>query len=524
MEIVIRNALKSAVLNNSRVLTDPAFLDRVASDCSILTVIGKGSHIASNSLLLVSPDAIDEALPYLIEKQIPAVAIPIIAAFPEIDRGLVEFCNQHQINVIELSGEYPYSKIIEYFSNHIYIERIGEFLSIEELSKKFSYCICRDGFKNILSLVYKYLGRPAAIAVSTTVYAVGDPKLMQSIVNLDAESKYLSESKRFQVNKDASLQFHYCHEITQDNSPGSQHWLRRTFNNPYYRFFIAEGDAPFSGTDLQILYFAITACALQIHIHEQDFINQMQASRLLFKQLISESIEPAEVENFGWNLGSKNTVAIAYAPVSFRQMQHFQEVLCSELKLRNLISNIPMIKLGKRLAVIFSDITSEETASSVLEATMNTLKITEYQIGISDMLENSNIGTAYRQAETALRFATLFAGTQMRFYTKMGVASLLMQLPRNELENYYLRSLSPILELDPEKRNDLLSTLECYLNLNCNVTTVAGKTHLHANTIRYRMQRVQELLNVDIKDINVLIDLQTALIAKRIAETLYVKP
>ena len=524
MEIVIRNALKSVVLKNSKVLTDPAFLDRTASGCSILTV-GKGyQFVGSNSLLLLPPEAICEALPYLTEMQIPAVAIPITAAFPEIDRGLIEFCSQNQISVIELSGEYAYSKIIEYFSNHIYVERIGEFLSIEELSNKFAYCICRDGFKNILSLVYKYLGRSAAITVSTTLYAVGDLKLMQSIINLDTEAKYLSESKRFQVNKDASFQFHYCHGTMQDSSLGSQHWLLKTFNNIYYRFFTAEGDVPFSDTDLQILYYAITACALQIHIHEQDFINQMQAAKLLFKQLISESIEPAETENFGWNLGSKNTVAIAYAPVSFRQMQHFQEVLRGELKLRNLISNIPIIKLGKRLAVIFSDIICEETASSVLESTMNILKITEYQIGISDMLENSNIGTAYRQAETALQFATLFMGTQIRLYTKMGVSSLLMQLPRNELENYYLRSLSPILALDAEKRNDLLSTMECFFDLNCNVAIVASRTHMHANTIRYRMQRVQELLHVDIKEINDLINLQTALSAKRIVEKLYDRP
>lgn len=65
-------------------------------------------------------------------------------------------------------------------------------------------------------------------------------------------------------------------------------------------------------------------------------------------------------------------------------------------------------------------------------------------------------------------------------------------------EKLYRKYIGDLLKEDDGR--ELLETLRTYLNCNLNVSSTAKKMFLHNNTIRYRINKIEELLNINLKD------------------------
>jgi PucR family transcriptional regulator, purine catabolism regulatory protein len=79
-------------------------------------------------------------------------------------------------------------------------------------------------------------------------------------------------------------------------------------------------------------------------------------------------------------------------------------------------------------------------------------------------------------------------------FAELGVARLLVGKSRRELSGFIEDMLGPLLRYDAEKGTDLLGTLEGYLKSGCVIRDTAERMHLHYNTVRYRIERINDLL------------------------------
>lgn len=65
----------------------------------------------------------------------------------------------------------------------------------------------------------------------------------------------------------------------------------------------------------------------------------------------------------------------------------------------------------------------------------------------------------------------------------------------------YCRSvLSALLSYDEAHNTDLVHTLRTYFRCNGNVIRTADALFLHRNSVLYRLQRIEDLLEVDLKE------------------------
>jgi hypothetical protein len=87
-----------------------------------------------------------------------------------------------------------------------------------------------------------------------------------------------------------------------------------------------------------------------------------------------------------------------------------------------------------------------------------------------------------------------------------GVADLLRLVPAADRERFARRVLAGVLD-DP----DLLLTLRTHLRTGASPVRTATALHVHQNTVRYRLNRVESLLDRDLRDVDDLVDLQVAL-------------
>lgn len=101
-------------------------------------------------------------------------------------------------------------------------------------------------------------------------------------------------------------------------------------------------------------------------------------------------------------------------------------------------------------------------------------------------------------------------GAVMR-YDRLGVFALLLDGDRAALEAYCARTLGPLVESEAVGAPPLLDTLRLMLDHSFRWADVSRLLFVHVNTLRYRMDRIAELLSVDLGDAAVRADLFVAL-------------
>jgi DNA-binding PucR family transcriptional regulator len=119
---------------------------------------------------------------------------------------------------------------------------------------------------------------------------------------------------------------------------------------------------------------------------------------------------------------------------------------------------------------------------------------------------------SYDEAMHALEVAQGSSGKGVVAYEDLGVYGLLLHT-RNpeELRKFGQRWLGPLLEYDERCQSELVATLKSYLVHDSNVHKTARAMSISINGLRYRLQRIQEIGQVDLDSSDVRFQLYLAL-------------
>jgi sugar diacid utilization regulator len=109
---------------------------------------------------------------------------------------------------------------------------------------------------------------------------------------------------------------------------------------------------------------------------------------------------------------------------------------------------------------------------------------------------------SYRQARLALRLPaqSSWDDTAIRF-DDLGVYRLLVGIEDlGEVERFVQRWLGPLLEYDARRGSELVRTLAHHLERGGNYELTAKSLIVHRNTLKYRLQRIRQIADVDLAD------------------------
>jgi DNA-binding PucR family transcriptional regulator len=98
-----------------------------------------------------------------------------------------------------------------------------------------------------------------------------------------------------------------------------------------------------------------------------------------------------------------------------------------------------------------------------------------------------------------------------------GYRTLLAGLPPEQLREYHERLLGPLRAYDAAHRSKLLLTLRSFLAHSGSWSAAAQELHLHVNTLRYRIGRIQQLTGRDPSRLEDQADLLLAVEAARMS-------
>lgn len=123
---------------------------------------------------------------------------------------------------------------------------------------------------------------------------------------------------------------------------------------------------------------------------------------------------------------------------------------------------------------------------------------------------------SYEEAKKALELCKkMRQAEQVAHYEELGVYRLLLKIEdREEIRQFYHYNLDPLLSYDAKNNTALTDTLRAFLLANGNLAKTAQNLFIHRNTLVYRINQIQELLDKDIESAVVRLDLFNSLLAK----------
>ncbi len=181
-----------------------------------------------------------------------------------------------------------------------------------------------------------------------------------------------------------------------------------------------------------------------------------------------------------------------------------------------------IILLGFRKEIFPSGIQSTKNLSSemVEEAENNVTGVTIHA-GIGGTSQNiMDLHHYFNQATEALRLVKTssnqnktchFDDFMVHHFLKENISTI-------DMRKFFQNALGELYQYDKQNSSELIKTLEAWIENNFNIAKTSRYLYTHRNTILYRMEKISNILNSDLKDGNELLKYQLALKIYRLLE------
>ena len=105
---------------------------------------------------------------------------------------------------------------------------------------------------------------------------------------------------------------------------------------------------------------------------------------------------------------------------------------------------------------------------------------------------------SFQEAQQALDVGTRLNMRRPIWFEEIYLYLLLERSGRNaEVQDWVNRTLGPLVEYDRRNKTDLHQTLEVYFDTNQTLQEAAHTLHIHPNTLKYRLGRIEQILGQD---------------------------
>jgi purine catabolism regulator len=144
-----------------------------------------------------------------------------------------------------------------------------------------------------------------------------------------------------------------------------------------------------------------------------------------------------------------------------------------------------------------------ETAHTLRKIISEKITCVTTTIGIGSICKNLlDLRISYLEAIEAISVGRVALGKDRIInYPELGAFLLLPSILRDnpDLSTLFTSWLGKIIDYDRSKGTELLKTIETYLETNCDISETIAIRHIHRNTLRYRLEKINELTDNRLK-------------------------
>lgn len=184
-------------------------------------------------------------------------------------------------------------------------------------------------------------------------------------------------------------------------------------------------------------------------------------------------------------------------------------------------SGIFTLIIENRFIILFAGY-GEEESKNILQKSLKKIKETLKEgekifISIGNRVKNiENLSNSYKKSLNVLKIQKCKNISQdIMLYKELGIYKLLLSIEDQEvLHEFYNENLYPIIKYDELNQTDYFKVLNSYLKNNGSIKAVSEELFYHKNTICYKINKIQELIDCNLSDLKVRTNLTIAMMVK----------
>jgi sugar diacid utilization regulator len=158
-------------------------------------------------------------------------------------------------------------------------------------------------------------------------------------------------------------------------------------------------------------------------------------------------------------------------------------------------------------------------ADMIRENCKNNFPELSFSVSMGDVYtEFSQIRRSYQEAEKALKAAKAEGSTDANvFYSDIGAYKLLTEIENRELlKRYYLDTLGKLEQYDLQSHSNYMEILYTFLQEDGSYIQTASRLFMHRNTLLYKINKIHEILKVDLSDPKTRFEINLGFMVKKI--------
>lgn len=277
---------------------------------------------------------------------------------------------------------------------------------------------------------------------------------------------------------------------------------------------------PFDAIDSNTLEHASSILAMELikrrAIEDAQLQMRGEFAEQLFSGVLKEDL-PLLAKRLYLPVEGNFVVAIARFDAPVEKVVIYPKVI--QQAARHLQGYTHFTSLESRELKVLIHLTSEQDARdirTIWRSWLGELKIlTDRSVAVGIGKVHAHLRRVYHSTQEAYQTLRYIEKRELQdiciSFEELGIHRLLLQAPKNELEGYIEETLGPLLRYDRDKNGELVTTLCVYFQSNQQMKVTSEVLHIHANTLIYRLKRVEEITGRTLTKVEDLLALHTAL-------------
>lgn len=534
--ITLAEALALEPLDSCEVLAGSDYLSNVITrvnimaDLEILNWIEEGEFLLTTAVHFgnISEEEQVELLKGMKAKGVEAVAIKIQPYMKTLNNQLLALADEIGLPIVSLDYSISFADVMEPILKEIFDKQSQVIRRVEAIHNDMMELLLKGG--SILD-VTKNLSDKVGNHIIVKDYYFDEIVCPRDAADLctkydrEIDSYFKKHSIAVKSNKTAK------YRITIDQKECDVYAIPIIARNTVYgNIFLPATKKPAETGDIQVLESASSIIALELlkKISIQEIENKYKVE--FFDDLISsDKIRKSKaIERSNYYKFDKDadycTLTVGIQEETDRQeimnrdiskIMYLVDTFCQNKGLGYLVANR---KSQINIVLMLKDKKNpiEEAlnlATQFEELIVQKMINLKFVIGVGRVYNGiDNMYRSLSDSQKAIKASEFYSTNRVIEFDDLGIYKIFCNPDlKDELLDFYSKTLEPLVRYDNKKDTELVKTLRVYYEANGNLKKMSEKLFTHYNTVLYRVNRIQDITETNLDDERQRYSLQTAI-------------
>ncbi|MXP75267.1 PucR family transcriptional regulator [Lachnospiraceae bacterium WCA-9-b2] len=560
MGLNVEEMLNIDIFSGAKLLGGAAGLGNEIKGATIIEAPDIVKFISGGEVLLTrfyafqfcTAEEFDSYFQELAQKKVSAIVIKRgndVEHIEEKVKYILDFAEKYAVPVLEVAFELSFREILRPILERLFneeVRRLKYFKTTHDnfTALAFSRGSGEDSIQKILDVLEKLIDNPVALFNQNMDYLAGTEGCKTEMAISDRAKEYQPKfySNYTYLKQKVILTKEACDEYEQFIVKWRVMYNRRVY------LVITASVSPFGDMDDIAIENGVTA--LKQEMFRQHSVEELEEKfqNDIITQILNGNIHTRkelerEVKQLGIPLDANYRVLLfklwnegAGTFEKLNEQFKFDSILrdavvneFEDVRVRNDVDQV----------IVIQQISQEQKQEDYRKELKNTVEKIQKRIcqknknlkvraGVGKEVEGVlKLSDSFKEARDSLEFINIFEKPNAEqshhivFFSDMGIFKLLCKADNpEELYEYIPESLQKLLHYKKQQRQELILTLNTYLDRNQNLTKTAQELFIHYKTAAYRIDRIVKITGIDMNNASEVLAVRIGLIVYRMIENM----